>query len=393
MINYETTYKTFGVILMMVPFYGCIEEFQTEFVEFESALVVDASITNEFEKQTVLLSRTYEFGDEPSEGESNAQVWVTDDSNVRYEFEEVEKGLYKSTTSFAAESSKKYNLSITTDDGRTYSSTEESLEGNQALDSLYAARTVNGFGEPGIGIFVNTLVPNTDNGYYRYEYEETFKVIAPRWNAKELEVIGTMEPYTYFLIPRPIEEQVCYPTNVSNRLILADTEEIEVNQLENFMVKFIPQNDFKTTHRYSILVRQHVLSQRNHQFLETLNDFSSTESLFSETQPGFLEGNVTSTTDKNEKVLGYFDVVFVSERRIFFGYRDFFPTERLPDYIDPCNETAPINGLADLVRWDLIKYIKENEGEFLGGPFITVPQVCGDCTILGDSTVPEFWIE
>ena len=61
------------------------------------------------------------------------------------------------------------------------------------------------------------------------------------------------------------------------------------------MVRFINRNNYIISHRYSILVRQFVQSNEAFTFYETLNDLSRNESLFSETQPGFLAGNVSST--------------------------------------------------------------------------------------------------
>ncbi len=407
MKDWKKTYYYITPILAGCLFSGCIEPFETTFVDFESALVIDATITDELKRQIIYLSRTYRFEDDPNGGsgaifqvvdngkygESGANIQIFGDDGSSYNFEETEKGTYLSTVDFAAKQGVDYSLAIETEDGNLYSSATEKLAGLVGIDSLYANRITNDFGEEGIGVFIDASNQSETQSFFRYEYEETYKVVAPRWGPKELEVVEGV-PISYILVPRSLDERVCYPTDYSNSIILTDTDDFDTGEVKNFMVKFIEQNNFKTTHRYSILVRQFVHTSEAYRFLETLNNFSSSESLFSETQPGFLEGNIASTDNPTEKVLGFFDIVAVSEKRIFFGYRDFFPTERLPDYIDPCVENAPIFGLPDLVRWNLVKYIRDNEGEFVpGGPFVTVPQVCGDCTILGTSEVPDFWIE
>ena len=137
-------------------------------------------------------------------------------------------------------------------------------------------------------------------------------------------------------------------------------------------------------------------SQTAYRFYETLKNFATSESLFSETQPGYLIGNIISQKDRNEKVLGYFDVASVDEKRIFFNYVDFFPGESLPPYVSPCEIIAPLRGfLIDQVRYNLVKYVKDYDGENLyrPGPYIVVDRVCGDCTVLGPSEAPEFWID
>ncbi|UII79368.1 DUF4249 domain-containing protein [Flagellimonas sp. CMM7] len=388
-------YRQVWVILMTCSLMGCVEPFNTEFEDFEDAFVVDATITDEMKRQEILLTRTYRLQDDDTPNEVGARIMVKDDIGNEFLFEEADFGRYVSNVTFAAVPDRDYQLYITARNGREYCSTTMQLPQESTLDSLYANRIINDFGEEGMGIFVNTSNPLGDSNFYRYEYEETYKVIAPRWNKKELEVVDESDGTTsIILVPRSLDERVCYPKNVSNRFILTDTDDFDTGTVDNFMIKFIEQNNFITIHRYSILVRQFVHSMETYNFLETLNAFSISESLFSETQPGFLEGNIAAEDNSTEKVLGFFDVAAVSEKRIFFGYRDFFPTERIPDYIEPCIENAPRNGVTDLIRWDLIKYIKDNEGEFPnGGPYITVPQVCGDCTILGTSEVPDFWIE
>ena len=43
-----------------------------------------------------------------------------------------------------------------------------------------------------------------------------------------------------------------------------------------------------------------------------------------------------STTNPDDKVIGYFDVASVTSKRIFFNYIDLFPNESLPPYYTEC---------------------------------------------------------
>lgn len=381
-------------ILLMLPNYGCIEEFNAEFTDFESVLVIEATITDEIEPQEIVLSRTYEFQQEEIVRESDARVTVLSSDGTEFLFQEQEKGKYVSNISFAALPDLTYQLSVETQDGKSYNSATMNLPKTAELESVYAKRFTNDFGENGMGIFVDTSISGSTSGFYRYEYEETYKIIAPFWDPVELEVVESTPP-NIIKVPRSLDERICYTTFDSNRIILADTKDLDGNVAQNVLIRFIPSDDYIISHRYSILVRQYSMSARAHEFFETLNEFSTNESLFSETQPGFLEGNVFSVNSSNEKVLGYFDVVNVDEKRIFFNYSDFYPNEDLPPYVDPCQLNTPTIGLIDLVRWDWVKYVDDNyiDSGLGSGPYITVPQVCGDCTALGTSEVPDFWIE
>lgn len=194
---------------------------------------------------------------------------------------------------------------------------------------------------------------------------------------------------------RPIEEQVCFNTEISNNIILTDTNDLEEDRVERFMVRFIDRDNFIISHRYSILVRQFVQSFEAYTFFETLRNFTGSESLFSGIQPGFLIGNVFSDQEPSEKVSGYFDVASVAEERIFFNYDDFFPGEDLPPYINSCQPVSPpFLVVVSQVREEVVKFFDLNPApNILQGPYFVVPRECGDCTVIGESAAPEFWIE
>ncbi len=388
-------------------FVGCIEEFTPKTEEFSDFLVVEATITNEMKHQKIYLNRTYAFEDETPLPETNAQVMVLDGASNQHTFVESEPGVYTSTQPFNAVSAADYQLNITTQSGESFSSNRMELPKGSAIDSLYVERIVTDLGEEGVGIFVDNFNDQDASKNYRYEYVETYKIIAPDWNATTLINIPDIICPRTIKVGREREERTCYTSKSSNDIILASAENFDENRIRRFLVRFINRENYILSHRYSILVRQHVESNQAFSFYSALKEFSSSESVFSETQPGFLEGNLHSNSDTSNKVLGYFDVSKISEKRIFFNYEDLFPGEDLPPYADPCVKAAPkiAEGhgadprciLASLVDLDLIRYVTDNPGytgpQGEGGPFLTVPRICGDCTVLGTTEVPEFWTE
>ncbi|WP_222984299.1 DUF4249 domain-containing protein [Flagellimonas meishanensis] len=402
----KVTYRFFSPIFMGGLLYGCIEPFEATFEDFESALVVEATITNELKNQEVFLSRTFEFEADGPTAESNANVLVEDQSGNTFTFRDMGNGNYVSAVPFAAETGNTYRLSITTQDGRSYASQSVALNTETNIDELRAERTQNGFGEDGIAILLDTNDSQNQSKYYRFTYGETFRIEAPLWSPNSLAADTDPEavPCGVKVLQqtRNISESICYASVASNGIILANTEGFSEDRLDDFRVRFINRDNYFISHRYSILVKQFVLSNEAYTFYETLQEFSGSESLFSETQPGFLVGNVSSETNQEEKVLGYFDVSPVAEQRIFFNYEDFYPNENLPPYIEPCNLAAPVLSrgvppvcvLLNLVESELVAYVEENQsGGPNEGPYIVVPKVCGDCTSIGSSTPPEFWME
>ncbi len=392
--------KNYWFVIIAIIFSGCIESFDAEFVDFESAIVVEGTITNELKQQTVYVTRTFEFEAEGPTAESNADVKVVGGGAI-YTFTETIPGTYRSSTSFAAQPGIDYQLLITTEDGRSYSSDEAMLTPITTLDEVRAERVTRDTGEDGIAILANSFDPSGNSVNYRYTYEETYRVIAPEWNG--LDLIGDPDPdagCNVLLVPKQNDERICYPTDLSNSIILTNTSNLGEDRVDDFMVRFINRNNYIISHRYSILVKQHVQSNTAFTFYETLSEFSGDESLFTETQPGFLEGNISSDQSAQEKVLGFFDVASVTEKRIFFNYSDFYPNEPLPPYVEPCVESAPV--IANMGGCVLRPIIENNLARFSGenptpadmeGPFFIVPRVCGDCTVLGSTEIPNFWTE
>ena len=392
----------FVPVVLLLSMNGCIEPFDVEVIDFESALVVEATITNEMKSQRIFLTRTFEFDAEGPSPERNANVRVLAGSGNTFAFQEVEPGIYESEQAFAAQQGASYQLLVTTGDGRSYSSVPTALSQATQIDDLRAERITNDDGQDGVAILVDSFDPSGNSVNYRYTYEESYKIIAPFWNPEDLAVLEGpgIPPCQVEVVPREQPEEVCFATDVSNEIILTDTNDLEEDRVDNFMVRFINSENFIISHRYSILVKQFVQSNAAYNFYETLNEFSGSESLFSETQPGFLEGNVRSDENENEKVLGFFDVSAVAQQRIFFNYDDLYPGEDLPPYINPCRVVAPPIAtpggcvLSVQVELNLVRYVNENTAPQQGeGPFLVVPRVCGDCTEIGSTEPPEFWIE
>jgi len=386
--------------MISLCFYGCVEPFDAEFEEFESALVIEATITDELKQQKVYITRTFNFEDDGPTPESNANVRVKGDDGSSISFAQTEPGLYTSEAEFAAQSGVNYQLLIDASDGRTYSSNPAGISATAAIDGLRAERLINDRGEEGIAILVDSFDPTSSSLNYRYTFEETYKIIPPKWVFDKL-IIDPEVNCGVQVVPREREERVCYTTDFSNDIILTSTSDLAEDRVSNFMVRFLNRDNYIISHRYSILVKQHVQSNTAFSFYKTLADFSGEESLFSETQPGFLEGNLYSLNDENEKVLGFFDVASVSEARLFFDYTDFFPGEQLPPFLNPCNAAAPplvsMGGdclLGSFVERGTIRYFEDNAAPQNGeGPYFIVDRICGDCTVLGDIEVPDFWIE
>ena len=394
--------KHISLIIFVSLVYSCIEPFDFKTTSFESALVVEASITNELKTQVIKLSRTYKLEDSAITDETGATILVTDDQGNTFNFNELSPGQYSSSVPFTAVQNRNYQLMIKTSDNRTYTSNNQQIKSSIPLQNVTAQATttnVGGIEKEGISIIAESYDSSRNSNFYRYEYEETYKIISPFWSTQELEVVLRVLPFKVRLINRTKEEKTCYATNLSNEIIQTETATLSEDRV-NFPVKFIDRSDFTIRNRYSILVKQYIQSIEAYTFYKILNELSSSESLFSQTQPGTLIGNIVSNENENESVLGFFEVSSVSSKRIFFNFSDFYQGD-IPEHIDDCEIIAPL--LVDRTTSPLIhdldagRYIYFMENPFtevhLVGPYLLVPKSCGDCTVLGSNVKPNFWID
>ena len=390
----------YSIILSPLLFFSCVEEIdlKTE-EEFESTLVIEATITNELKNQIIFLSRAYLLEEQGPSSERNAQVSVISDDGDSYEFFETDSGKYVSIKQFAPQSNKNYRLKVITSNGRNYSSENAQLTNTTQIDDLYAVRDVNEDGLEGVSIYVDSFDSTSSSIYYNYIYEETYKIIAPKYSPQDL-IVVSRNPWFFELQPKPEQQQICYGSANSNTIIIENTNKFDEDRVEKFRVRFLSKKNAIISHRYSILVRQFIQSIEAHEFYRALKDLSESESILSQSQPGFLNGNVFSLSNEEEKVIGFFQVSSVDERRIYFNYSDLFPNESLPPYFQSCPVFAPeevtiagTSPLADALDQGN-KYFEPNENMMDGeGGYDLVPPACGNCTVIGNNYPPDFWVE
>ncbi len=420
-----------GLLCLMHGLIGCVEEFDAQINNLETALVVDARLTNELRPQSILLSNTFDFDAIDPNPETGAEVVLVDDLNNTIDFIEDSPGVYTSANAMQLTQGRTYTLEITRTDGSRFLSTPQELPSETAIAAITPTRVINNSGLEGVAIVLDVEGNSADTGpdYYRYEYLETTKIVAPDFNPFAWDEVDydffceDDDPWDVTIAVRQDPAKVCFASANSNDLILASTEELVTNSLEGFEVRFLSKENYYIAHRYSILVKQYHLDAEAASFYQTLSDFSNNESVFSNVQTGLIEGNINAE-NTDDLVLGYFELSSYSEKRMFFNYTDLFPDEELPPYVINCEfasepplypegfHATEIDGkividgtsnspLIDGILAGLIGYHDTNEnyqvldadGEPDRAPFVVKPLGCVDCREFGSNVAPEFWIE
>ena len=388
--------------------YSCTEPFEfDDEPTFESALVIEGRITDQNKTQNILISRSFPLDTVITSVELGASVQITDDNGRIFNFDDMGDGSYNSSFPFAAEQDRSYTLSITTSNGNSYVSEPSSIRAKSNIDEIIAVREFKDDLEEGVFIYLNSFDPTNNGNYYLYEYEETYKIITP-FSSRGFEA------YVVSPLPTPAVDYrlsdevsaICYSTDISKSIIQTSTIELGEDRVSRFPVRFIDRENYILSHRYSILVKQYVQSKEAFTYYETLNTFSSSESLFSQIQTGFLEGNIRSQQNSTERVIGFFEVNSIDEKRLFFNYEDLFPGEEIPNYVIDCSIVSPplVNEaggspLISLIDVNGVDFFSEYDGEAnalnldIFGPFLMTPAGCGDCTRFSSKIVPDFWEE
>lgn len=442
------------LILISLLFWACVEPFDASPDLFsdsgiEGALVVEANLIDKVQLQVVLLSRIQKVERDSTVNvdedrlfntntpvliknglgpatESGAVVEIRDDNGQVYSFQETDEGTYTSVSAFAALPNSAYQLYVRTSDGKEYTSIEMTLPETSNIDRVYAERMTSESGADGVGIFVDASYPSNGSKRFRYTFEETYKIVAPLWTPYEFEIIrenqevitndqGEVVDVLYpdvRLVPRAREEQVCYKTDPSNIEVLLNANTLGGTATQRTLVRFVGVDNPIIAHRYSILVKQWGISGEAFEFYERLLSFSQSESLFSQVQPGSLEGNIAEVGG-NAPVIGFFDVSSEVSQRLFFNFEDFFPGEPLPPYFGgfDCGEgdyIAPLLGnperdgppalgcpdpLIPMIKMGLVEFLDDHVPSECQGPYRVVPTICGDCNIVGSNVKPDFWID
>ncbi len=395
--------KYFYFTLITLLLISCVEPIEIKNISFESNLVVRALITNELKVHTIKLSNTTEIDSTGIRPERNATISIIDDSNIVYKFEETNEGTYESINKFKAEPNKSYTLSIQTENGVEYTSTPEKLPSIAQIENIFIEIEENNLGEKQAVVKSNSFSLNNEGQYYRYEYEETFKVKAPLWSYLKILVISDTPPYEFDIVPKDPEDGIgfCYGTRKSKNIVLTETKTLSEDKVLNFPVRHISLDNYIIGIRYSILLKQYVINKNTYDYYQLLNKFSNPENIFSQIQVGNIPSNISSISDK--KVIGFFEISSISTKRNFFN-RNEITTENSYINYQKTNTCAQgivqpklVNSLGQSPLLSLLSnYV------FLGyagppfppdKPYILATKECGTCTSIGPPIKPSFWID
>ncbi|WP_299682041.1 DUF4249 domain-containing protein [uncultured Tenacibaculum sp.] len=395
----------FLIIIQVVT--SCIQPLEIDDITFEENIVVKAILTNELKNHDILLSKTIHIDSTGTNPVENATVYITDDTGITYNFRENMSGTYTSNVQFAAEPLKNYTLHIETSSGLKYSSTAEQLPPISEIDKLDFDIELNDDGRESLVIKANSILNSGDGGYYRYSYDETYKVKATYWSPKTIKIVST-NPYNFSLVdkdPNIYGVGFCYGNEKAKKIMVTETKTLGEDRVLAFPLRTIVLDSYIIGIRYSILVNQYVLNKNTYDYYELLSKFSDPDNIFSQVQLGNIPSNITSETNPSEnKVSGFFEVSSVYTERFYMNREDITDTSFI-NYVrtSSCQETVnpaledQFGGspLFNFLNGNGYIFFMEdpNNPQSTTRPYFLIGRTCGDCTSVGPPIAPSFWVD
>lgn len=385
----------------------CIDPYTPDLKSFESLLVVDALVTDEYASNYVRLTRTTEKPGEKAVTVNGARVVITDDLGNSAVLTERYPGDYRTDSSlFRGSVGRSYTLSIETDDGEQYESDACTMYPVPDIDSLYYGRDQlfseeTGTFREGVTFYIDTRGVSPDS-YFRWSYDEWWKFSVP--DPKLFDYINDST-----IIPVSEIKLNCWGNSRSDVIDIGNTLS---GQPGNFIMKpvlFVASAESnRLLIQYSVEVKQMSLSKKEYEFWDLMTEINEAGGDIFDKQPFQIFSNVRNTTSPDDQVIGYFQVSGVKQRRIDITYSE-AAALNLPIYRYECDRLEkgevdfPPTGPGEGFTFNEIHAAYLNEGYYFIKPVYTaegalhrlvfVRPLCADCTVAGSMEKPWFWID
>jgi hypothetical protein len=404
-VGHKSAITVFLILLLCT----CIDPYNPKLGEYTPLLVVDGLITDLNSSYTIKLSRTFQNQNETPQMVPDAKVSISDNlGNITF-FKYKGNGVYKSdSTEIKGLVGRTYVLHIYTKDGAEYESDPCIMQSVPEIDSIYYAKdeklTSNGTKyQKGISIYLNSSGGDIDQ-FYRWTFDETWKFKIPypkRYNFNmadsSITVVNNVKEF-------------CWKNRKSTEILIYSNTKGQPLSIKKEPVFFIaPDQSDRLLIQYSILVKQYSISKNEYDFWNNLKLVSeSSGDIFSKI-PFTIVSNIKNVNDKKERVLGFFQVSAVKQKRInitlseilelnlpFFHYSCEQFARDPSDY--PKSPGAPPTTWAEIYAiWCITSdyYFVEpqySSGSKLSKMVFAKPE-CADCELTGTSKKPDFWID
>ncbi|MEN8248976.1 MAG: DUF4249 domain-containing protein [Bacteroidota bacterium] len=316
-------------IILVVLSNGCIEPFEPDVEEADEVMVIDGRLSDNEDIQTISISKSSHYNNPQFRPVSGCVVRVEDETGNGITFMENSNGIYQSELEpdFLAVG-KAYKLLVVTPEDEVYESEYDSLLACAAIDSLSYRLETQGTSNPdinyyGIRFYLDMKGSAQEARSYMWTFEETWEYLAYypieyMWDGYVLQEF----------FPRLTGFEVCYMTESLKNYEVGSSSSSGSNEIRQQPLHFVSNQTPRLAARYSLLIAQHSLSNGAYLFWDRMKAQTGDTGGLYETQPSRTTGNITNINNPEERVLGYFYVSQVREKRITVRNHFNFPIVR-----------------------------------------------------------------
>lgn len=400
--------KSIIAIFTVFALCTCIDPYIPKLNGYESLMVVEGQVTDENTSYEIKITNTYQEQGASSGVINDAIVSISDDNGNNYQLNNTGNGVYKTDkTKFTGIIGKTYTLRIKTHNGSEYESEPCLMNYVPDIDSLYFEKSqelTNNVTQTqeGIRIYLDSKEAET-NQYLRWDFVETWKFKVP--SPKKFNYINDS-----VVVPVNKVNEYCWKNVKSNEVLVHSVYSGQTGRIEKQSISFIPSNESdRLLMQYSILVRQYSITKTEYDFWNNMKQVNEAGGDIFAKQPFTVISNIHNINNPKERVLGYFQVSAVKQKRKTIPFSEIVGLN-LPYYHYPCEriEMAPKDypwpPLAPPLTMDDIYKMYTSSGytfvEAIQDPIsfkvqklvFTKPE-CADCELTGTSVKPDFWVD
>ncbi len=379
-------------IYLLILLTSCIERYYPESDEiFTGTLVINAALTNLRGTQTIQISRSDGLIYSEFIPESSCVVELENQAGEQLSFTEGSPGYYSvNMPEGFMRIGDQYMMRVVTSDGNVYISDYSQLNPPTAIDKIYYEMESYPTSDPavnvdGIQFYLDFEIDADSSEFMRWELLETYEFHNPDYE-------GFIYSFDRVLRPMPdsMVDRQCWITGHVNEIYTLDAANMSSPAYTHMPMHFVSNETQRLSYGYNLLVRQHAMDEPSFRYWDELKKNSHTQSGMYDRLPSMTLSNIFNVDDPEERVLGFFGVSGVSEKRFFVK-----DVEGLKKYdVRFCWPSPERPRFRYLMPADLPVYISYANDPELGGSHTgeTVLK-CLDCRVRKGSSgdPPDFW--
>lgn len=326
------------IVILLTIADGCIDRYEIPETIVIPRLVVDGLITNRPGPYTVELYTAYDvntFINKPNPV-TKATVQISDDAGTVETLTEVSPGKYMTAfDGIQGVVGRTYQLSITTEAGHYTSEPQVLADAGELLDLRYefeefAVSTSGEEPKPAVNFIIDSKGRPGEQNFFRW-----------RWSAV-YETVNNPELKTTWVGKQPVEVAnppacsgyksaggkniqrfdictccVCWVYEAGQKAVVSKNSSVVNDQFLNVRVAQIPMDERKFDVRYYFNVDQLSVSQDVYEFWKLVEAQQVGEGSLFQPNSVRVQGNIRSTTNPNEQVLGVFAASGIVSREVF----------------------------------------------------------------------------